>query len=121
MNSKNMKLSKLLLDFFHFFGSVHDYANVGIAVNGVDPEYESAILFNKQDLGLYDPRASNTLCVLDPLDPSNNVTRGCSKIALIAAHFAAAYKSLISQSDQFKLAIDGRYVIKGYLSRILFI
>ncbi len=122
-SSCNTTLSLFLLDFFHFFGFIHDYCNVGLAVYGIDPNSPLSIFFNKQDLGLFDPKASNILCVLDPLDKSNNVTRGCSKISLIAAHFASAYKSLTFRTDQFKLLTpkDDRSLIKGFLSRVLFI
>ena len=74
-------LGSLLIDFFHFFGIIFDYHQLGFGYDGQ--------LFVKAELGL---PADFHLSLLDPNDPKNDVTQGTTRIQNVSSSFRDAYE-----------------------------
>jgi DNA polymerase sigma len=115
------RLGKLFLHFLHFFGHCFDYQQIGLAPCGVGND-SKAILFVRRSFSAMDLRSKASLAIMDPLDPSNNVTANSTRIDEITHHFREALDTILAKKKQIGLqtTVNGVNVTYlGYLSRIL--
>lgn len=80
-------LADVLMNFFHFYGHVFDYENVGIRLN--PPGY-----FNKR---VYKGSKENNkarLSIEDPNNPNNDISGGTREVSLVFKAFSHAHRDL---------------------------
>lgn len=86
-------LGALLIDFFELYGRNFNYVNTGISVRG------EGGYFHKYERGWYNPMQPFCLCIEDPDDVENDVSRSSYLILDVRAVMLNAYYALISQGD----------------------
>ncbi|KZS90028.1 Nucleotidyltransferase [Sistotremastrum niveocremeum HHB9708] len=81
-------LGVLIPEFFECYGKCFNYTEVGISVR------EGGTYYNKYERGWADPRQGFLLSVEDPVDPSNDVSKGSFSIPRVRSAFAGAFDRL---------------------------
>ena len=99
-------LGVLLIEFFELYGKYFNYENVGIAV-----DLDEAWYFDKRKEGFFYPGKPKSIVVIDPQDPTNDISRGSYSHRLIVVEFGKAYRSLIAM-------IGAGYVRRGVKQNI---
>ncbi|KAL4402691.1 poly(A) RNA polymerase [Malassezia pachydermatis] len=84
--SKN--LGTLLMEFLELYGKNFGYDETGITVRG------RGGYFNKRQRGSYDTRKPFLLCIEDPHDPSNDISKGSFAIISVRSALGGAYDIL---------------------------
>lgn len=85
-------LGVLLLEFFELYGNCFNYDQLGLSMAGHMP------YIRKDDcVALVNPRTTYTLAILDPLDNTNNLSRGSYNVSGIRNAFKGAYSMLCSR------------------------
>ncbi|KAI6008653.1 hypothetical protein EDC04DRAFT_2548257, partial [Pisolithus marmoratus] len=101
-------LGVLVMEFFELYGQRLNYEEVGISVR------EGGVYFSKRQRGWCDSVKSNLLSVEDPIDPTNDISRGSFGIAKVRQAFAGAFE--IMQATAFLRAgiLDSRREGRDY-------
>lgn len=82
-------LGILVMEFFELFGRYFNYEEVGISVRN------GGGYFSKRQRGWYDSVKSNLLSVEDPIDPTNDISKGSYGIAKVRQTFAGAHEIML--------------------------
>ena len=83
-DSEDASLGVLLTEFFEHYGRNFNYQKVGIRVDG------NGSYFNKAEYGMED----SILCIMNPLNPQNNIGWACYGMWNIKHAFESAYVTL---------------------------
>lgn len=81
----------LLIEFFELYGKYFNFDKLGVGINNNETWY-----FNKRDYGMVNLGKPNNACILDPNDPSNDISRGSYAFTGVRNQFKSAYQSLIA-------------------------
>ncbi|OJT08695.1 Poly(A) RNA polymerase cid14 [Trametes pubescens] len=81
--SKNMGV--LVMEFFELYGCYFNYGEVGISLR------DGGSYFNKTQRGWMDYGQQRLLCIEDPGDPTNDISRGSYNIAKVRTTLAGAH------------------------------
>ncbi|KAI6139581.1 hypothetical protein BKA82DRAFT_4223326 [Pisolithus tinctorius] len=77
---------------FELFGRYFNYEEVGISVRN------GGGYFSKRQRGWYDSVKSNLLSVEDPIDPTNDISKGSYGIAKVRQTFAGAHEIMLANA-----------------------
>ncbi|MCO5585280.1 hypothetical protein L7F22_039213 [Adiantum nelumboides] len=89
-----LNLGILFLEFLELYGRNFGYDNVGISIRG------RGQYFTKVSRGWRDDRRPFMLSIEDPLDPSNDISKGSYAIISVRQAFAGAYDILSAALSQ---------------------
>ncbi|KAJ3417453.1 hypothetical protein HDV05_003317 [Chytridiales sp. JEL 0842] len=101
-------LGRLFLDFCRIFSQEFDYHRLGIAfdlekpTNGSEYSIPKVRLFDKKHSAFYNFKTPHTLCILDPLDPSTNVSKGSSEIQRVTSALSDALDAITGRCQMSK-------------------
>jgi non-canonical poly(A) RNA polymerase PAPD5/7 len=84
----SLNLGIMLLDFLELYGKNFGYDNVGISLTG------RGSYFRKASKGWRDDRRPFMLSIEDPLDPSNDISKGSFAIGQVRSAFSGAFDIL---------------------------
>ena len=111
---KSPNLGELLTEFFNLYGNLLDYRNVGVQMDPpgyldkVCLSYEHSYNFPPcvRPLKLLQYRAHadekrERLMIIDPHDPTNNITGGSNQVDRIFGLFSRAYGTLQEKLDEY--------------------
>ncbi|ORY49482.1 hypothetical protein BCR33DRAFT_583578 [Rhizoclosmatium globosum] len=87
--SSTITPGQTFLQFCRFFGTQFDYHTLGIKFTPTTP-IPQAHFFNKLSSPHYQPSKPYLLTLLNPLDPSTDLTKGSSKIQSVSFAFRSA-------------------------------
>lgn len=97
-------LGVLLLEFLELYGKNFGYDNCGISIRG------RGGYFSKARRGWKDERRPFMLCIEDPHDPSNDISKGSFGIINVRSTLAGAFDILTAAiCQQANKGISGRY------------
>lgn len=100
----NRSLGVLLLEFLELYGKNFGYDNCGISIRG------RGGYFSKARRGWKDERRPFMLCIEDPHDPSNDISKGSFGIINVRSTLAGAFDILTAAiCQQANEGISGRY------------
>ncbi|KAJ1657110.1 hypothetical protein IWQ61_003436 [Dispira simplex] len=103
-----LNLGVLLVEFFELYGKTFNYLNTGIRTAGKGSYFDKRRSVHNEN----DPRLR--LCIEDPQDPSNNISRGTFKMHEIKHTFSGAFDVLTAYIYKFDQFIEsgnmGRHV-----------
>ncbi|KAJ1911730.1 hypothetical protein IWQ60_010002 [Tieghemiomyces parasiticus] len=96
-------LGVLLLEFFELYGLTFNYRTTGIRIA------HPSGYFSKATSPIGNTQPPHLLCIQDPQDASNNISRGTYGINRVQAAFAGAFTTLTKQMTRYRqrLAADG--------------
>ncbi|KAG6335160.1 hypothetical protein ID866_3922 [Astraeus odoratus] len=94
--SAEKNLGVLILEFFELYGCYFNYEEVGISIR------DGGSYFSKRQRGWYDSTKSGSLSIEDPIDPTNDISKGSYAIAKVRQTFAGAHG--IMQATAFQRA-----------------
>ncbi|KAI8901189.1 hypothetical protein BC833DRAFT_578804 [Globomyces pollinis-pini] len=95
-NDTQPSIGRILIDFFHYFGTVFDYRNNGLSPGGWNGD-DSIVLFSKKEKGFFDVKLPSHLVIIDPLDSKNNLTYNTKLIQSISTSFRDAYETIVQK------------------------
>lgn len=93
-------LGVLLIDFFELYGKNFGYDDVAISMLNGEPSYLPKVEWRD----LQSMRTSFALCIQDPGDASNNISRGSFNVRDIKKAFAGAFDLLTNRCFELDLA-----------------
>lgn len=109
-------LGELLLRFLELYGRLLNYEKVGLRVsNGTYIDKQLILEKSNGKPSRYPP---SLLCIEDPLDVSNNVTRGSYNIVKIRDAFDYAFDMLNRAVGPQRAVIDSKESILGRIIRV---
>lgn len=103
-----LNLGILFLEFLELYGRNFGYDNVGISIRG------RGCYFTKVSRGWRDDRRPYMLSIEDPLDPSNDISKGSYAIISVRQAFAGAYDILSAALSQRANEIKKRIAAKHW-------
>ena len=109
-------LGELLLRFFELYGRFFNYNEVGLRVSDGSYIKKSKILEKTICKAWRHP--PSLLCIVDPLDHTNNVSRGSYAIPKIREAFGYAYDMLFTAVGPNKAIVDKNESILGRIIRV---
>ena len=81
-------LGSMLLEILELYGTRFNFENVGIAIDN------GGSYFHKEDFEFSDPKVWKKICIRDPNDPRNNISKASFQTENIIKVFNDAYKNL---------------------------
>ncbi|KAJ1960617.1 hypothetical protein IWQ62_004160, partial [Dispira parvispora] len=90
-----LNLGVLLVEFFELYGKTFNYLTTGIRTSGKGSYFDKRRSVHNEN----DPRLR--LCIEDPQDPSNNISRGTFKMHEIKHTFSGAFDVLTAYIYKF--------------------
>ncbi|KAI6103594.1 hypothetical protein F5141DRAFT_216454 [Pisolithus sp. B1] len=101
-------LGVLVMEFFELYGHRFNCEEVGISIR------DGGAYFSKRQRGWYDSMKSNLLSLEDPIDPTNDISKGSYGIAKVRQTLAGAYEMM--QANAFLQAgiLDSRREVRDY-------
>ncbi|KAH3898714.1 uncharacterized protein SCDLUD_005038 [Saccharomycodes ludwigii] len=109
-------LGVLLIDFFELYGKNFAYDDIGISVTDGNVRYLKKSQHPDLTMG---SRSSFTLCIQDPGDAKNNISRGSFNIRDIKKAFAGAYDLLTDRCYELYYATYKERVGKSILGNVI--
>jgi len=112
--SPNANLGVLLLEFFQFFGQLFNYNCVALKIrDGGSYAVKSELMKNMDNN--YRP---SLLCIEDPLDPKNNVSKNSYAVFKVKNSFDYAYDILLRAVGPLSSTVDQTKSILGRIIRV---
>ncbi len=112
--SPNANLGVLLLEFFQFYGQLFNYNCVALKIrDGGSYAVKSELMKNMDNN--YRP---SLLCIEDPLDPKNNVSKNSYAVFKVKNSFDYAYDILLRAVGPLSSTVDQTKSILGRIIRV---
>lgn len=108
-------LGVLLMDFFELYGKNFAYDNVALSFEDDIPTYMPKSHWR----ALLPSRSSFALAIQDPLDPSNNLSRGSFNIASIKKAFSGAFDLLSNKCFELNEATFKDRIGRSILGNVI--